>query len=247
MTDLQPVKEAFFCVSRFFTTLITNTEKTPIQGRYFISEDMPILPDAMQPQLPHHHFHYLLNIVVRCDLGTGHRRHWSEVDEAAWLDTIKVITTLHMQSDVCNNIIKHQTLTECCQWSVGVGGTQAVYPGVWFRRLAFLSRQSLWRVLDQCQHAHHRMHRLDFDSSPPLCGRKFWGGTVGWPVGEVSLSPGCGYWPSDLKVSAWPRPPEDMLGVTLCHTGSLQKLRRNRKRSHMLWPLGECHCPCLLP
>lgn len=69
---------------------------------------------------------------------------------------------------------------------------------------------------------------------PPLCSRKFSDSADGWLVGEVSLSPECGCWPSDLKVSAGPRPPEDMLGVLLCHTGGLQKLRSNRRRNHML-------------
>lgn len=45
--------------------------------------------------------------------------------------------------------------------------------------------------------------------------------------------PGSGCWPSDLKVSAWHRSPEDMLGVMLCHTGGSQH-RSNRRTNHML-------------
>jgi len=87
--------------------------------------------------------------------------------------------------------------------------------------------------------------RLWVESSPPLPpprSKKF----LLWLGGEVSLSPGSSYSPFDLKANTGLCPPEDMLGASFCHTGGLQALQSNRRRNHMFWPFGKCHCPCQL-
>lgn len=94
---------------------------------------------------------------------------------------------------------------------------------------------------DQWRQAHLRKHRLDFDLSFPPAAESFRAKQQsGWSVGGgVGLSPGSGRWPSDLKVSARPRLPEDTLGVTLCHTGGLQRRRAIEGETTCWWPFLE--------
>lgn len=100
--------------------------------------------------------------------------------------------------------------------------------------LASLPCRSLSSFPDQWRHAHLRKHQLDFESSFPPAAESFRAKLrSGWS-GGVGLSPGSGRWPSDLKVSARPRLPEDTLGVTHCHAGGLQRPQSNRRRNHML-------------
>lgn len=121
-------------------------------------------------------------------------------------------------------------------WPVDSNPSKPSYP---ILTTSYPSQLVSLKVLHQWQHGHHREHWLDFDCSPPHpMEQKVLGAAVGWTVGGVggglSLSPGSGRWPSDVKVSGWPRLPEDMLGVPLCHAGCLQKLRSNRRRRCML-------------